>query len=344
MMSGHWMLETHGDPLGRLQQFVEMIWQEAKLEGMLVPLNGLPGGGMTPTLIRERAGLGQVNPFRPLMTENAARQTPSLLKDNPDQRLGAMFRPCEVRALIEMRKHNGFRPEQLLLLSVDCLATYDVEEYGWRAERKRAGGQLSDEALQFARQGGITPYRYRSACQVCYSPEAKGADLNIRVLGLPARSTLLVHAGDEDIAKWLRLEVHTDGIAPPELVAQHERVVEKLEARRRHTRERLSADLGSILPRNVEALVDQFETCQDCQRCLDVCPICAVDFPQRDAEDRYLAQDISRWLVSCAGCGMCEQACPQNQPLCLIFGRIREQLLSETGYEPGRDYAEPLPV
>jgi len=342
-MNVHWMLETHGDPLGRLQEFVDAIWQEATLEGMLVPLNGVPGGGMIPTLIRERARLRKVNPFRPLMTVNAARDVPALLKEHPEQRLGVMFRPCEVRALIEMRKHNGFRPEQLLLLSVDCLATYDVEEYGWRAERKRAGGQLSEEALQFARQGGISPYRYRSACQVCYSPEAKAADLNIRVLGLPVRRSLLLYARDEDTAKRLRLDVHADGLAPPELVAQHERVVEKLEARRRHARERLCAELGSLLPRNVEALVDQFETCADCQRCLDVCPICAVDFPQRDENNRYLSQDFCRWLVSCAGCGMCEQACPQNQPLGLIFGRIREQLLSETGYEPGRDYGEPLP-
>lgn len=343
-MSVHWMLETHGDPLGRLQKFVEAIWQEARLEGMLVPLNGDPSGGMTPTLIKDRARLGKVNPFRPLMTENAAGRVPALLEENPDQRLGAIFRPCEARALVEMSKHNGFRPEKLLLLSVDCLATYDVEEYGWRAERKRTGGQLSDEALQFARQGGITPYRYRSACQVCYSPEAKAADLNISVLGLPVRRALLVNAADEATAERLRLDVHCDGIASPDLLDQHARVVEKLEARRRHTRERLCADLGSLLPRDVEALVNQFETCADCQRCLDACPICAVDYPQKDAANRYLDQDLCRWLVSCAGCGMCEQACPQNQPLCLIFGRIRERLLFETGYEPGRDYSEPLPV
>lgn len=342
-MNVHWMLETHGDPLGRLHKFMDAIWLEATLEGMLLPLNGISGSGMTPTLVRERARLREVNPFRPLMTENTAGRLPALLHEHPDERLGVMLRPCEVRALIEMRKHNGFRPEQLLLLSVDCLATYDAGEFAWRAERKRTG-RLSDEALQFARQGGIVAYRYRSACQVCYSPEAKAADLNIWVLGLPARRYLLVTARDEETAGRLHLGTHTDGIAPPELLAQHERVVESLEARRRHTRERLCADLGSLLPRNVEALVDRFEACQDCQRCLDVCPICAVDFPQRDENNRYLLQDICSWLVSCAGCGMCEQACPQNQPLSLIFGRVREQLLAETGYEPGRDYGDPLPV
>jgi formate dehydrogenase subunit beta len=187
-------------------------------------------------------------------------------------------------------------------------------------------------------------YRYRSACQVCYSPEAKAADVNVLVLGLPARRHLLVQARDQATAERLHLEVHVDGPASPELVAQHQRVVEKLEARRRQTRERLTAVLGPLLPRDVSALVDHFEACGDCRRCLDVCPICAVDYPQRGADDRYLPEDVSRWLVSCAGCGMCAQACPQDQPLSLIFGHIRQQLLAETAYAPGRDPADPLPV
>ncbi len=343
-MNEQFLLETQGNPLGRLQNFMQAIWQEAPLEGMLVPMNGNGGGSMAPALIKDKEDLGQVNPFRPLMTENAARRLPALLKENPDQQLGALLRPCEVRALIEMVKHNGFRPDHLLMLSVDCLATYDVEDYGWRAERKRQGGKLSDEALQFARQGGISPYRYRSACQVCYSPEARGADVNIRVLGLPVRRVMLVQARDEQTADRLRLGRLTDGPASLDFIAQHNRLVEKLEAHRQQTRQRLCDELGSLLPRDAAALVEQFEACADCQRCMEVCPICAVDFPQRDASSHYEEGDICRWLVSCAGCGMCEQACPRNQPLGLIFGRIREQLLAETAYVPGRDYLEPLPI
>jgi formate dehydrogenase subunit beta len=343
-MNKHWKLETHGDPLGRLQRFVNAIWLAAPLEGMLVPMNGDPNGGMAPTLIRDRNALKNVNPFRPLMTENAARSLPELLSEHPQERLGVMLRPCEVRATIEMRKHNGFQPERLLLLSVDCLATFDAEEYGWRAERRKVGRKLSDATLQFARQGGISPYRYRSACQVCYSPEAKAADVNIQVLGLPVRQALLVTVDDEEVAQRIDLATHTDGPAPAHLLAQHDRIVDRLEARRQQTRQRLCDELGSLLPRTVDDLVEQFVACEDCQRCMDVCPICAVDYPQQDAEGRYDRQDLCSWFVSCAGCGMCEQACPQKKPLSLIFGRVREQLLAETGYQPGRDYREPLPV
>jgi hypothetical protein len=41
-MKTKWMLDTHGDPVGALRQFVGALWQAADLEGMLVPLNGTP--------------------------------------------------------------------------------------------------------------------------------------------------------------------------------------------------------------------------------------------------------------------------------------------------------------
>lgn len=39
-MKTQWILDTHGDPLGTLREFVSAVWQGAGLQGMLVPLNG----------------------------------------------------------------------------------------------------------------------------------------------------------------------------------------------------------------------------------------------------------------------------------------------------------------
>ncbi|MDT8306403.1 MAG: Coenzyme F420 hydrogenase/dehydrogenase, beta subunit C-terminal domain [Anaerolineae bacterium] len=339
-MSGYWILETHGDPLGRLQQFVAAIWNEAALDAMLVPLGNGNGAETAPALIKDRAQLQHVNPFRPLMTANAARDVPALLATDPSRRLGALLRPCEARALLEMGKHNGFRPEKLLTVGVDCLATFSPEDYAWRMQRKReAGSRLTAEALQFARQGGIVPYRYRSACQICDSPAATGADVNIHVLGLAARQHLLVSAHDEATVRRLHLDAHTDGRAPSALVQQHQRVVDKMVARHDHARERLCASLEGLLPHSATELVARFDACAGCERCMEVCPICAVDHPMRDESGQFREDDLCRWLISCAGCGMCEQACPQGQPLCAIFGYIREQLLAEAGHarEPALD-------
>ena len=56
----------------------------------------------------------------------------------------------------------------------------------------------------------------------------------------------------------------------------------------------------------------------------DVCPICAVDHPRKAVDGSLVREDVINWLVSCAGCGMCEQSCPRHQPLSAVFSHIRE--------------------
>ena len=343
-MKTKWMLDTHGDPLGAIRKFIGVLWQAAKLEGMLVPLNGTPSDIAEVQLIKDSGQLEDVNPFKPLMTLNTASLVPQEFNKHPGSHLGAMMRPCEQRALIEMVKHNGFSPDQFLTICVDCLGTFPSEDYVWRAKRKGEAEQLTQEALQFARQGGISAYRYRSACQVCTAPEADGADINISVLGLPVRKHVLVTAGDEDTAERLRLDQITDVQADPSLIAQHERTLAKVIERNRRTYDRVLSGLADILPTNLDALIEQLETCTNCQECLDVCPICVVDRPHRAEDGKYVPEEITRWMISCSGCGVCESDCPKHLPLNAIFLHIRSQLAEMYDYSPGASLHEPLPL
>jgi len=36
--------------------------------------------------------------------------------------------------------------------------------------------------------------------------------------------------------------------------------------------------------------------------------------------------DVSRWLASCSGCGMCEAACNQDVPLMLLISSLSHQI------------------
>jgi formate dehydrogenase subunit beta len=343
-MKTQWMLDTHGDPLGTISQFIRTVWQGADLEGILVPLNRSPNAIAESRLIKNFSQLDNVNPFKPLMTLNTASLIPEVLNEHPDSHFGAIMRPCELRALIEMVKHNGFSTEQVLTICVDCLGTFPVEDYEWRAERKGEPEKLTQEALQFARQGGISAYRYRSACQVCTAPEAHNADLNIGVLGLPVRQQILVTARDEDTAERLHLDKITDERANPTLVAQHERLLTKVVERNRRTYERVISGLADVLPSDLDALIEQLESCENCQDCLDVCPICVVDHPRRAEDGKYIREDVTRWMISCSGCGVCESDCPKHLPLNAIFLYIRSQLADMYDYSPGASSQEPLPL
>ncbi len=255
-----------------------------------------------------------------------------------------MLRPCELRALVEVAKHAPVNLENLLTVCVDCLGTLSEDDFGWRAEQAGSANRLSNEVLQFARQGGILDYRHRMACQMCAAPGAQLADLNINLLGLPVRQHLLVQARDAGTAERLHLDQITDGAAGNDLVRQHELALAQLAERRQRTLERAVKDLAEDQPHDLETLISQLENCGECQDCMTACPICTADFPERGADGHFTRKAMVRWLVSCAGCGMCEQSCSSRLPLSTIFSLIREQLDEELHYSPGTDWDSPLPV
>jgi formate dehydrogenase subunit beta len=355
-MNDHWSLETHGDPLGKVRTLIKQIWLDSSLDGMLVTMNGGDEANALPRYIVDIEAIDEINPFKPLMEINIARVIPDLLADHPDTRIGALLRPCEMRALTEMTKHASFKIDNLLTFSVDCLGTLPADEYQWRLERVEKSpptqpqsspeeyADLAFEALKFARQGGIVPYRYRSACQVCLSPAARQANINLHILGLPVRQQMLLSLSDPKTAETIHLEQLTDGLADKLLIDQHERILSKMCERHQRTMDRVNEGLGNLLPDNVDAVIRQLESCGDCQNCMDVCPICSVDRPERKADGHYERSSVMRWLVSCAGCGMCEQSCPNHLPISAIFSHIRQQLAQEWEYVPGRSIDEPLPM
>jgi formate dehydrogenase subunit beta len=311
------MLHTHGDPLGALQKFVKTLWEQSSLDAMVVA----PGNGKF--VLESPDELEHVNPFQPLMKLNTARLVVDTAIKEPGKRLGAMLRPCEMRALNEMAARGAIRREDVLVICTDCLGTFPADEYEWRTERSAKG--LTKETLQFAPQGGISAYRYRPACQMCAEPGATEGDVNVGVFGLPVRQSLLVNAFIDNSA----LKSITDGLATEDLVSKRGQTLAKISERHVRTGERVLKSLEENLPADLQDLLVQFESCGDCQACMNVCPICSVDEPRRNTDGSLVREDVVNWLLSCAGCGMCEQSCPQHQPLSAVFSHIREQIEAE---------------
>jgi len=318
----NWLINTHGDPLGVVQRVMIDAWEGFNLEAMMVSMNG----SSKPHLITDPDEINQVNPFKPLMTKNTAKHVPEILQKDPGSRVGAVLRPCEMRALSEKSKRESLSLDNVLTICVDCLGTYPVDDYQWRAERKGSQERLAWESLHFARQGGIAAYRYRSACQACRTPVGQDADINIGVIGLPVRQKILIDARDQDTADRLQWSetLSTEDLS---LIHQRDTIISKLLQRGTQTRQRLIDNLESILPQDLDALINQFEGCGECRECFDNCPLCAADYPAKDQQGLYAREDVKQWMISCAGCGMCEQVCPNHLPLVTIFAFIRQQLI-----------------
>jgi len=317
-MNTQWVLNTKGDPLGTVNRFIRQVWQETGLVGMILPSdkeNEL-------RVVEDPSELGEFNPFQPLMLMNIAGLVPSVLQDHPRGRYGILLRPCELRALNEVAERKVINTGRLLTICADCLGTFPDEEFEWRSIRKGSDAGLTKEALQFAPQGGIAAYRYRAACQMCVSPGAISADINLGVFGLPVRQFILVDC-QPDLLDWSHFTVMP---ADQPLSNKRTLMLSKLVERHSQTRDRVLTGLAEVLPANVDVLLDQFEDCGNCQSCMHACPICTADPPKRTKDGRYERQDVIEWLVDCAGCGMCEQSCPKHLPLSIIFTHVKRSL------------------
>lgn len=322
MMSQSWIINTQGDPIGAIQSLISHAWESMNFNGFILADNG----ALPVRFLPDPKELTQVNPFTPLMTMNMAKFLAQTQQHHPNERLGVLLRPCEIRAMNAISKREKLDLGNLVSICADCLGTYPAEDFQWRADRKRSSEDLTTESLQFARQGGIASYRYRSACQTCKSPVATQADINIGVFGLPVRQYLFIQTSDRAINTQLHLE-QLGQTASPDIIAQRDNTVAKILHRSSTTRERIKHGLSETFPHDIEAVMYQLENCGECRSCVDNCPICTSDFPSRNQDGRLSRDDVMSWLISCAGCGMCEQACPNHLPLKTIFGFIQEQLL-----------------
>jgi len=324
-----WMLKTDNDPLGRVRSFLKAIWEYANLDGMLIPVYQARNTSVKQTVIHDPKSLGEADPFAPLMQVNASRMAIQLARKHPHERMAAVLRACEIRALYEQIKHTGVNLENWLMIAVDCPACFPLQDFEWRVDKAGSVEALTNMVLNNVRQGVIALDRFRSACGMCTKPGSPHEDICIELLGLPVKETILVNINNDVISEKLDMGKVSDGLAPQELVAQRDQMLKNIKERREHARKRQLSFLAPNLPANLEQFINFLENCQPCVSCMEACPVHAdelIPAVQNHTLTREMARD---WLVSCAECGMCEQACPKEMPLAAIMNRIDRELKVE---------------
>jgi formate dehydrogenase subunit beta len=317
------MLNTDNDPLARTRSFLKAIWEYAGLDGMLIPVYQTGHKSVIQTVIHHPDSLKEADPFVPLMQVNASRMVIQWARKHPNDHMAAVLRACEIRALYEQIRNNGVDLDNWLLIAVDCPSCFPLKDFEWRIEKTSSVEVLTRDVLRSARHGGTTLDHFRSACGMCTRPGSPREDICIELLGLPARDMILVNIDNEVILEKLDLGKVCDGLAPQELIDQREDMLRNIEQRRERIRERQMRDLPPGLHTNLEQLATFLMDCQPCMSCLEVCPVHA-DILIPAVLDHRLTPDMLRdWLIACAECGICEQACPKGMPLVAIMDRVR---------------------
>lgn len=327
-MKTAWVLRTNNEPQSAVVRLLENLWQRAEIETMLAPTRAGDPAGVEPTWLTSREGLKQVDLFAPLMKRNAAAALAERAERGP-RWSGALLRPCEARAVNDLVRREKLSRDRLLTIGFDCLSTLAEDDYLEREVRESGAQRMTQEALQFAPQGGILAYRNRRACQACPQPVPSEVDIVLGFLGMPVRKSILVLARDEALASSLGLGDLTDGPASDALVDSRAARVAQVVARNRRTAERFMRALSADLPSDVEELIAYFDNCEPCQQCLESCAIYDGELVALSERELGRAARVGRWLAACVGCGMCEQACPREMPLAALHDRLASLVRQE---------------
>lgn len=315
-------------PLKAVQELMIELWRETALDGMLAPIRRGPDAAPVPQMAFDPEELEHADPFAPVMVRNAATAAAEALTTLEGKNIALFLRPCEIRSLRALRAHEGFDTEPAMLLSSDCLAVFTRDDYERRVQGYERPLDLTRQLLQFSAQGGILPSRNQSSCQLCQNPYPEEVDLHIETIGITTDKHIVVSVHSEDLAKRFQSLMARSEPVPTAVSDRRERTLEKLSNWRKRSIAFTSAHMTDKHG-SVDEVISHLVSCGDCcDRLRQYCPLFDETWLEQepaDARDR-----LTSWVVSCAGCGICEYDCPKGYPLYQVIAHLHRKLTAQT--------------
>ncbi|GAB4506540.1 MAG: Coenzyme F420 hydrogenase/dehydrogenase, beta subunit C-terminal domain [Anaerolineales bacterium] len=356
----HSVLKTDGNPSEAIHSLLRRLLDEGIVDALLVPLRVASGDNTVQTLVRDPRHLEGMDVLAPVMPVTTARLVSAITMTGIKERVGVVMRDCEIRAVVELVKLQQAQADNLLIIGMDCLGTYEVPDY---ADLMRSGADVEGELLAHAIGGQPHPHEgkaFRTACQMCEKFTPSHGDLRIHLFGDDPRERIHVEVADDLAAKL--------GLEPAAPAQARENVVAAIARQRTETRDRLFASFRERT-KDIAGLQAYLSTCIRCHNCMVNCPICYCKecifrTPIFDHEsEKYqmwaarkgavrLPTDtllfhitrLNHMVTSCVGCGMCDSACPSHLPIATMFRAVGQEVQALFDYVPGRSLDEPPPV
>jgi formate dehydrogenase subunit beta len=358
----------NNDPFETLRGFFQDLMEKNVVDALLIPKKLPAGDGYCQTLIRDSEMLSGVNPMAPTLPVQSARLISHLTVTDPGCKVGAVVKSCELRAVIELVKFLQVKLDQLVLIGVDCLGTYEPSDYAKMSRERGEGVSITKEFLKGAKEGKIKPqdgYDLRRACQICEYPSPENADITIGLFGYDPQKEILIQLRDP-----LADELAQKGILATTEQASPSRnqVIERLREERIKKRDEVFEAFRSET-KSLQDLMNVLSTCIRCHNCMVACPICyCKECVFRTPTLEHKADQVIRWAdrkggvrmpndtllfhvirlshmaTSCIGCGLCDSACPNDLPIATLFRAVGQRVQALFDYTPGRSVDEEPPV
>lgn len=293
--------------------------------------------------------LNDTDPLIPYFPGNAANFIKSLTKiAPPSNKILVILRPCEMRAVVELVKLAQIKNENLIFLVHDCPGTIPRRNF-------LLGGTIPTDD-EFLKKDNFS--EIREICKICQFPRHDIADIGF--LTFEENTPFVAYS---EIGREL-----LNGLGIEYLERPLDKGIDKVENDRKIERENFCKTFNERYY-GIDNLMETFASCVNCHNCMSNCPICichecffeseAVDFEGdawleisnrkgglRAPTDTMLFHlgRMAHMTTSCVSCGACEEVCPQNIPVGVIFSRVAENVQSAFDYIAGRRFDEELPL
>jgi formate dehydrogenase subunit beta len=353
-------------PLAALQELCRRIIANTEIKAFLVAKRIPELGTIMPSLITDMEEFSQVDPLAPSFPLNAAKLLSQLTKGETCGPLGALLRPCEVRAFVELVKVNQGSMEDVLLVSFDCFGALPNVQYTALAQERGVAAVTEEflKAIQGEEGDPSHDFSLSTACRMCEYPKAQAADLHIGLAGLNISESLLLHAHTargEQVLNKLDYKV----VSAPQ---EHMHALNQLIEKRQTVRDEVFVATAEA-SQSLHALSQYLRGCVNCHNCRVACPVCYCKecvfdtdvFAHRPSQylgwanrqgSLTLPMDtiffhltrLAHISLSCIGCGQCSNACPNNVPVMELFRTVANKTQKAFGYEAGQNPDAPIPL
>jgi len=342
-----------------LIDFLKNLLENGKVKGVFSLKKINKEGDVTFSLISKPEDLDDAVPFYPIMPVNAGSlMSRFTMKQPATESIIAVLKPCEIRAFVELIKREQGSLENITILSFTCggvythrmvaddLITKNLSKY-WDAVKSE---KILDDL--------------RPACRSCDEFIPYNSDITVDLIG------------NKDIDKQLTMILNTEkgGNLVKDIKGKNveknlnDKKLENFKDKREKEKKKLFDEIDPKI-KGLDNLIDTFGKCISCHACGRVCPICyctVCEFESPDAEYKpsnfetelnkrgalrvppgtiyFHLGRLDHIAISCVGCGACEDVCPVDIPLSIIFKKIGESVQKMFDYVPGKNTDEELPL